>query len=66
MINSIDSKQHGYINVLINFLIEVYLNDRLLNFYSIMFTCGDKTSKFYVGKITSSLLKKVFQLYYVD
>ena len=50
-------------SLLLEFLDRCFLNDNCQHFYKIMFDCGDKTSRFYIGKITAFVLNKAFQLY---
>jgi len=45
-----------------------YINDALLddkcqNFFNIMFNCPDKTSRYYIGKMTSAIINKAFSIY---
>lgn len=55
--------QRGEESILLDFLNEAYLNDNCSHFFSIMLNCPDKTSRYYIGKMTTNVINKVFSLY---
>jgi hypothetical protein len=40
-----------------------YIEDDCSHFLNIMFQCTDKTSRFYIGRLTSMLINKVYSVY---
>lgn len=57
------SLTRGDDSLLLDFINEAYLNDNCAHFFNIMFYCPDKTSRYYIGKMTSALINKVFSIY---
>ena len=53
----------GDSSVILEFLKEYYLGDGLQHFMNIMFQCTDKTSRFYIGKLTSVVINKIYNIY---
>jgi hypothetical protein len=48
---------------LMEFLKDYYLGDGCKHFLAVMLDCPDKTSRFYIGRLTSILLNKIFLIY---
>ena len=57
------SLTRGDDSLLLEFVNNAYLNDNCQRFFNIMFTCTDKTSRYYIGRMTSTLINKVFSIY---
>ena len=53
----------GEDSTLLEFINEAYLKDNCRSFLNIMFNCPDKTSRYYIGKLTSSVINRVFTIY---
>lgn len=49
--------------MLLGFIEKAYLNDDCKHFFNIMLDCGDKTSRYYIGKITSFVVNKIYSMY---
>jgi len=50
-------------SLMLEFMKSAYLEDGFVNFFNIMFDCSDKTSRFYIGRVTSILINKIYHLY---
>lgn len=60
-----DSSYHldkGDPSLICEFIEDTYLQDNCLEFFNIMFNCTDKTSRFYIGRMTSTVINKAFSL----
>jgi hypothetical protein len=53
----------GEDSIILEFLKEYYLADGCQHFLNIMFQCTDKTSRFYIGKLTSNIINKIYGIY---
>lgn len=49
--------------MILEFLNKGYLDDNCQAFFNLMFNCPDKTSRFYIGKMTSTLINKIYYIY---
>lgn len=45
---------------MLGFIKKAYLEDDCRHFFNIMFDCSDKTPRFYIGKVTSYVINKVY------
>ena len=61
--DSVFTFERGDPSVIMEFVKEYYLGDGCQNFFNIMFQCTDKTSRMYIGKLTSVVVNKIYNLY---
>jgi len=54
------SLSRGMSSLILTFIDKYFLQDSLQRFITIMFTCNDKTSRNYIGKLASLLINKAF------
>ena len=57
------SLSKGQPSVLMEYINDALLDDKCQNFFNIMFNCPDKTSRYYIGKMTSAIINKAFSIY---
>jgi len=54
---------HCQSSILVPFARETFLEDKGQSFFEIMFSCTDKSARFYLAKFTSGLVNRLFKIY---
>jgi hypothetical protein len=55
--------KRGDASLFMQFIQIAYLEDDCGHFLKVMFDCTDKTSRFYIGKLTSIMLNRIYTIY---
>jgi hypothetical protein len=55
--------QKGDTSLIMEFIKSAYLEDNCEHLMNIMFTCSDKTTRFYIGRLTTLVINKVYLIY---